>query len=199
METMVAYMIVGVLAHGKGQNMATQTASPAVTAVGKVTFKGKELTLVGRKVKVGDAAPDFTAVANDLSEVKFSSYRGKVCLLAAVPSLDTSVCSRETRRFNEEAGKLGPDVAVLTISMDLPFAQARWCGAEGVRAVRTLSDHREASFANAYGVLIKEWRLLARSVFVVDRAGRIRYVQIVDEITHEPDYDAALAAAKALL
>ena len=124
--------------------------------MGRVTLKGNPLTLVGNEVKVGDEAPDFTAVGNDLSAVRFSSYRGKVCILLSVPSLDTPVCDVETRRFNEEAARLGSDVVVLAVSMDLPFAQKRWCGAAGVTAVQTLSDHRDADFGRAYGVLIKE-------------------------------------------
>jgi thiol peroxidase len=165
----------------------------------QVTMKGKPLTLTGEKVKVGDEAPDFEVVANDLSRVKFSSFRGKVCIISSVPSLDTSVCDRMTRRFNQEAGGLGQDVAVLTISMDLPFAQKRWCGAAGVKNVQTLSDHREASFGKAYGVLIGELRLLARAVFVVDRQGIIRYAEIVKELTNEPNYEAALKTTKGLL
>ena len=161
-----------------------------------VTMKGSPLTLIGSQVKVGDPAPDFEVLANDLSPVKFSSFRDKVCIITSVPSLDTSVCDVMTRRFNQEAGKLDDDVVVLTISMDLPFAQKRWCGAAGVDSVRTLSDHRDASFGAAYGVLVKELRLLARAVFVVDRDGVIRYKQIVDELTDEPDYEAALKAAE---
>jgi thiol peroxidase len=163
-----------------------------------VTMKGNPLTLVGKGVEVGDAAPDFEVVANDMSTVKFSSYHGKVCIICSVPSLDTSVCDIETRRFNEEAGKLGGDVAVLTISMDLPFAQKRWCGAAGVKNVQTLSDYREASFGRLYGVLIKELRLLARAVFVVDKKGTIRYIQIVNEVASEPNYEAVLNAVKGL-
>jgi thiol peroxidase len=165
---------------------------------GVITMKGKPLTLLGKEVKVGDSAPDFEVVANDMSVVKFSSYHGKICIICSVPSLDTSVCDIETRRFNEEAGKLGGDVTVLTISMDLPFAQKRWCGAAGVNNVQTLSDYREASFGEAYGVLIKELRLLARAVFVVDKKGTIRYIQIVKEIASEPNYEAALNAVKGL-
>jgi len=153
---------------------------------------------VGNEVKVGQPAPDFEVIANDMSSVKLSSFKGKVCIICSVPSLDTSVCDMETRRFNEEAGKLGSDVVVLTISMDLPFAQKRWCGAAGVKNVQTLSDHREASFGKGYGVLIKKLRLLARAVFVLDRDGIIRYMQIVDELTNEPDYETALDAAKGL-
>jgi thioredoxin-dependent peroxiredoxin len=165
---------------------------------GLVTMKGKPVTLVGQAVKAGQKAPDFEVTANDLSPVKFSSFAGKVCIIASVPSLDTSVCDLETRKFNEKAAQLGSDVVVLTISMDLPFAQKRWCGAAGIKNVQTLSDHRDASFGNAYGVLIKDLRLLARTVFVVDKKGVVRYLQIVPEIATEPDYDAALKAVKEL-
>jgi thiol peroxidase len=163
-----------------------------------VTMKGKPVTLEGKTVSVGEKAPDAELVANDLSTVKLSSYFGKKCIIASVPSLDTQVCDVETRRFNEEAGKLGSDVVVLTISMDLPFAQKRWCGAAGIKKVITLSDYRYASFGNAYGVLIKDLRLLARAVFVVDKTGVVRYVQIVPEIATEPDYMAVLEAIKSL-
>jgi thiol peroxidase len=161
---------------------------------GLITFMGNPLTLIGNRPAVGDRAPDFTVLDNDLSPVDFSSFRGRVCVLASVPSLDTPVCDMETRRFNEAAGKLGADVAILTISMDLPFAQKRWCGAAGVDKVQTLSDHRDVQFGTAYGVLIKELRLLARAVFVADRDGVIRYAQLVEEVTHEPDYEAVLKA-----
>jgi thiol peroxidase len=166
---------------------------------GVITMKGKPLTLLGSEPGQGQPAPDFEVTANDLSMVGFSSFEGKVCIIASVPSLDTSVCDTETRRFNEEAGSLQGKVTVLTISMDLPFAQKRWCGAAGIENVRTLSDYREASFGKAYGVLIKELRLLARAVFVVDKTGTIRYVEIVKELASEPNYDAALKAAKELL
>jgi thiol peroxidase len=163
-----------------------------------VTMKGNPLTLVGNEVKVGDEAPEFEVLSNNLSPVRLSSFRGKVCIVSSVPSLDTPVCDTETRRFNEEAQKLSSDVAILTISMDLPFAQKRWCGAAGVTGVQTLSDHRDASFGTAYGVLIKELRLLARAVFVVDRNGVVQYVQLVKEITQEPDYEAVLTAVRKL-
>jgi thiol peroxidase len=165
---------------------------------GMITMKGNPLTIVGNEVKVGDEAPDCEVLSNDLSPVRLSSLRGKVCIISSVPSLDTPVCDTETRRFNEEAQKLSSDVALLTISMDLPFAQKRWCGAAGVTRVQTLSDHRVASFGTAYGVLIKELRLLARAVFVVDRNGVVQYVQLVKEITQEPDYEAVLAAVSRL-
>ncbi|HPD15245.1 MAG TPA: thiol peroxidase [Planctomycetota bacterium] len=165
---------------------------------GATTFKGNPLTLIGPELKPGDKAPDFTALDNALAPVTLAAAKGKVAILVSVPSLDTPVCDLETRRFNKEAASLGSGVAVLTISMDLPFAQARWCGAAGIRNVKTLSDHRDASFGTAYGVLIKELRLLARAVFVVDREGVIRYVQLVKEMTHEPDYEAVLAAVEQL-
>jgi thioredoxin-dependent peroxiredoxin len=166
---------------------------------GIVTLKGNPVTLVGPELKAGDTAPDFTALANDMSPVSLASYRGKVVALSVVPSLDTPICDIQTRRFNQEAAALGDDVAILTLSVDLPFAQARWCGATGVDKVITLSDHRDAAFGAAYGVLIKEVRLLARAVFVLDREGVIRYIQIVSEVASEPDYDAALAAIKKLV
>jgi thiol peroxidase len=161
-------------------------------------MKGNPLTLTGNEVKVGEKAPDFVALDNDLAPVQFSSYRGKVCILSAVPSLDTPVCDMETRRFNEEAIRLGTDILILTISMDLPFAQKRWCAAAGVDKVKTLSDHRDASFGTSFGVLIKELRLLARAVFIVDGQGTIQYVQLVKEVTKEPDYEAILSALKKL-
>ena len=165
---------------------------------GIITMKGNPLTLTGNELKVGDPAPDFEVLDNDLGPVKLSSFRGGICVISSVPSLDTPVCDMETRRFNEEAGNLGTDIKILTISMDLPFAQKRWCGAAGVDKVITLSDHRDASFGNAYGVLIKELRLLARVVFVVDGEGVIRYIQVIKELTEEPDYDAVLDAVNAL-
>ena len=165
---------------------------------GLVTMKGNPVTLVGNEVKAGDKAPDFTVVDNALKPVGLSAYRGKVLVISAVPSLDTGVCDTETRRFNKEAATLGDDVTILTISMDLPFAQKRWCGSAGVEAVKTLSDHRDAAFGAAYGVLIKELRLLARAVFVLDRQGVLRHVQIVKELTNEPDYTPVLGAIRQL-
>ena len=161
-----------------------------------IKFKGNPLTLVGNLLSVGDTAPDFEVLDNNLSPVKLSNFKGKTLVICSVPSLDTSVCDTEVRKFNEQAASLGDDVAVLAISMDLPFAQKRWCGAAGIDNVQTLSDHRDASFGRAYGVLIKELRLLARVVFIVDKKGVIRYIEVVDEMTNEPDYEAALKAAK---
>jgi len=163
-----------------------------------VTMKGNPLTLVGNEVKVGDVMPDCEVVGKELAPVKLSSFCGKVCIISSFPSLDTSVCDMMTRRFNEEAVALGSDVVVLAISMDLPFAQDRWCIAADVKNVNMFSDHRTTSFGQAFGVLIKELRLLARAVFVVDRKGIVRHTQIVDELTHEPDYEAVLKAVKKL-
>jgi thioredoxin-dependent peroxiredoxin len=166
--------------------------------LGATTFKGNPLTLLGHEIKVGDPAPDVEALGNDLSPVKLASYSGKVTVVSTVPSLDTAVCDVETRRFNKEAAGLGNDVAILTVSMDLPFAQGRWCGAAGIDKVRTLSDHRDAAFGNGFGVLIKELRLLARAVFVIDKKGIVRYVQLVKEMTTEPNYDEVIAVVKKL-
>jgi len=166
---------------------------------GLVTMKGSPVTLLGHEVKVGDSAPDFTCIDNDLVPVGLKNWAGRVCILSSVPSLDTPVCDLETRRFNSEAQRLGDSVHILTISMDLPFAQKRWCGAAGVTRVKTLSDHRDASFGMGYGVLILELRLLARAVFVVDASGTVRYSELVPEITEEPDYGAVLRAVSAVV
>ena len=166
---------------------------------GDITFQGNPLTAIGPCLKAGDKAPDFELLANDLSPVKLSDSAGKILLLISVPSLDTPVCDMETRKFNEQLDGMGGGVVGYTISADLPFAQARWCGAAGVKAMQTLSDHREMAFGTAYGVNIKELRLDARAVFVVDAAGALRYVEYVKEITNQPDYAAALAAIQDLL
>jgi thiol peroxidase len=163
-----------------------------------VTLHGNPLTLKGTVLNVGDTVPDIEVLDNDLNAVKLSSFKGKICVISAVPSLDTPTCDMETRRFNETASQLGDDVVILTVSTDLPFAQKRWCGAAGVDKVVTLSDHREAAFGSAFGVLIKELRLLARSIFVVDRNGIIQYIQHVKELSEEPDYDAVIEAVKKL-
>lgn len=164
-----------------------------------VTMKGNPLSLIGTSVDVGNVAPDFEVLDETLSPVKFSEFAGKVCVISAVPSLDTEVCDMQTRRFNEEAEKLGPDVQIITISMDLPFAQSRWCGAAGISNIKVFSDYRDVSFGQAYGVVIAELRLLARSIFVVDKDGILRYKEIVSELTNEPDYDSAIEAVKQLL
>lgn len=160
-------------------------------------FKGGGVTLVGPELKVGDKAPAFAAVANDLSVVDSAAYAGKVRIISSVPSLDTGVCDAQTRRFNEEAARLGETVVVLTLSMDLPFAQKRWCGAAGVDRVVTLSDYRDASFSQAYGTLIKEWRLCSRAVFVVDSQDQVVYAEYVPAAGEHPHYDAVLEAARA--
>ena len=159
-----------------------------------VTFKGNPLTLIGNEVKVGEKALSFTVLANDLSEKTLGSFAGKTKLISVVPSLDTPVCELQTKRFNDEATKLSADIVILTISMDLPFAQHRFCDSYKIDRVQILSDHREASFGTAFGVLIKELRLLARSIFIVDKQDTIRYIEIVKEIASHPDYDKALTA-----
>ena len=166
---------------------------------GIITFKGNPMTLLGPELKIGDKAPDFLVVDNGLAPVTLASSAGKIRIISAVPSLDTPVCDTETRRFNQEAATLPENVVVLTVSLDLPFAQKRWCGAAGIDRVTTLSDYRERSFGNAYGVVIKELVLLARSIFVIDANDTIRYIQIVPEVTTEPDYAAVIAAVKSLL
>ena len=166
---------------------------------GAVTLHGNPLTLVGNEVKVGDAAPDFKALTTALAEARLSDSKGKVRVLMTVPSLDTPVCDIEARRFNQEASALGGAVKVLVVSMDLPFAQKRWCAAASASAVETLSDHRDAAVGQAYGVLIKELRLLARAVFVIGKDGKVAYKELVSEVADEPDYAAALAAVRKLI
>lgn len=163
----------------------------------QVTMKGNPVTLLGTQVEVGSSAPDCTLVAKDLSEVKLSTYKGKKVLISVVPSLDTGICDLQTKRFNKEASGLG-DVVILTISVDLPFAQNRWCGATGSDKIITLSDYRYTAFGEAYGVLIKGLKLLSRAIFIVDADGTLRYKQIVPEITTEPNYDEVLTALKSL-
>lgn len=163
-----------------------------------ITFKGNPVTLVGSDVHAGDQAPDFTVLSNSLEEVTLQDIKGKPAIISVIPSIDTGVCDAQTRRFNEEAASLG-SVKVYTISADLPFAQARWCGANGIENVETLSDHREMSFGEAFGVYIKELRLLARAVFVVDENGKVVYTEYVSEATNHPDYEKAIEAAKSLV
>lgn len=163
----------------------------------QVTFKNEPITILGEEVKVGSVAPDFTVLANDLSEKTLKDYEGKKKLISALPSLDTGVCSQQTRKFNEEAAN-EQDGVVLTISNDLPFAQKRWCAAEGLDNVITLSDHRDLSFGENFGVIMKELRLLARSVFVLDKDNKVVYAEIVSEGTNHPYYDKALEAFKNL-
>lgn len=165
----------------------------------QATFKGNPITLIGPTLNVGDKAPDFKLAKSLLEDVTLDSYAGKIKLLSVAPSLDTGVCDLQNKRFNEEAGKLGDNVVVLTITLDLPFAQARWCGTADATNLQTLSDYKTKSFGTAYGVLIDEFQLLMRSVFVLDADNTIRYIQYVGEMTDHPDYDAAIAAVQALL
>ena len=166
---------------------------------GIVESRGKPLTLLGNEIKVGDKAPDFETLDTSLQPVKLSSYKGKVVVLSTVPSLDTQVCDLETKQFNKEAKELGNDVVFITVSMDLPFAQKRWADEAGVKDIQLASDHKSAGLGTSYGVLIKELRLLARTVFVIDKSGVVRYIQYVKETGTEPDYDEVLAAVKKLL
>lgn len=163
-----------------------------------VTFKGNPVTLGGNPVLVGHHAPDFTVQKTDMSDYGLRDSTGKTRIIACVPSLDTPVCDMETRRFNSEASEL-PDVEIVTISMDLPFAQKRWCGAAGVDQLVMASDHRHATFGKNYGVLIEGGpldRLLARAVFVIGGDGRVKYAEYVGDIAEHPNYDAAIEAAK---
>lgn len=179
--------------------MATATASAQAQQErpGAVTFKGNPLTLIGPALAVGAKGPDFQLVGQDLAPVTLGAFKGKALLISAVPSVDTPVCDAQTRRFNEEAATLS-NVHVLTVSMDLPFAQKRWCGAAGISRITVASDHRDASFGRAYGALIKELRLLTRAVFLLDPSGTVRHVEYVPEITSHPNYDAALSSARTL-
>lgn len=161
-----------------------------------VTMRGNPLTLLGPELRPGDDAPDFTCLSTSLQEVHLADSRGKVRILSVVPSLDTPVCDLQTKRFNEEAGKLGEGVVVYTVSADLPFAANRWCGANAAKNVQCLSDHRSMSFGDAWGTHVKELRLDARAVFVVDQRDKIVHAQYVKEIAEQPDYDAALEAAR---
>jgi len=163
-----------------------------------VTLEGKPITLMGTPVKVGQKAPDFKLITPEMKEVDLSQSRGKVRVLSVVPSLDTPVCDLQAQRLEEEASRF-KDVVIYTISMDLPFAQARYRAARNIKKMQTLSDHRDGSFGKAYGVLIKELRLLSRSIFIIDRDDTVRYVEYVKEITQHPDYDKAIAALKTVI
>lgn len=166
---------------------------------GVATIQGNPITLIGQELKVGDKAPEFKVNKDLMTEVSLEDYAGKIKLISVVPSLDTGVCDFQTRRFNQEAAALGENVVILTVSVDLPFAQARWCGAAGVDKVVTLSDYKAREFGKAYGVLIKELMLDMRSIFVLDVDNKIAYVEYVKEMTEHPDYNAAVQAVKALL
>lgn len=166
---------------------------------GLITFKGNPLTLTGEPVKAKDKAPDFTVLDRGLKEVRLKDLAGKAKILSVTPSLDTPVCDHQARRFNEEAAKLPQEFEVINISMDLPFAIGRFCASAGIERIKTLSDHRDASFGNAYGVLIKELRLLARSIFIIGPDDVVRYAEIVPEVTNSVDFERALIEAKGLL
>jgi thiol peroxidase len=173
----------------------TVSTTNAEERTGEISMKGDPLTLLGPRPMPGRSAPDFALLRTDGSAVTQEDYRGRTVILNTVPSLDTSVCDRQAQRFNAEAADL-PGTAVLVVSMDLPFAQKRWCGANAADNIETLSDHRTGQFGLDYGLLIKENRLLARAVLVIDPSGTLRHVQIVPELAEEPDYDAALEAAR---
>ncbi|RIP34072.1 thiol peroxidase [Staphylococcus gallinarum] len=162
----------------------------------QITFKQEPMALSGSQVNEGDVAPDFTVLDNDLNEVKLSTYDGQKKLISVVPSIDTGVCDQQTRKFNEEAAQ--EEGVVLTISADLPFAQKRWCASNGLDNVVTLSDHKDLSFGENYGVVMDDLRLLARSVFVLDKDNKVVYTEIVPEGTDFPDFESALAAYKNL-
>ena len=166
---------------------------------GVITFAGGPLTLVGPEIKVGQQAPDFTVLNNELQPKTLADFEGKIKVISVVPSLDTGVCDAQTRWFNQDATKLSDDVVVLTVSMDLPFAQARWCGAAGVENVITLSDHKDASFGQNYGFLIEELRLLARGVVVIDKNDKVTYVEMVPEVTNSVNFDGVIEAVKELI
>lgn len=165
----------------------------------KVTFKGNPVTLVGNEIKVNDKAIDFTVLNNGLASVKLSDYDGKVKILSLFPSIDTGVCSKQNHTFNKEAADLTDDIVIMAISNDLPFALNRFCGAEGIDKIVTLSDHKDLDFATKYGFLIDELRLIARGVVVIDKDNIVRYVEYVQEIIEEPDYDKAISVAKTLV
>ncbi|TAN39283.1 MAG: thiol peroxidase [Nitrospirae bacterium] len=166
---------------------------------GMIKGQGAPLTLIGPALQPGDRAPEFVVLDGDLKEVKLGDFSGKIKAISVTPSLDTPVCDLQLRRFNQEAANLPEDVIVLNISMDLPFAISRFCTQAGIDKVKALSDHRDASFGTSYGVLIKELRLLARSIFVIDKSGIIQYIEIVPEITDHPDYEKALGVLRGLI
>jgi thiol peroxidase len=163
------------------------------------TFKGNPLTLIGPEIRVGDKAPAFTARSQDLKPFTLDDTRGKIRLFSAVPSLDTPVCDVETRRFNLEAAGFGDKVEIVTVSVDLPFAQKRWCGAAGIDKIKVVSDYYDQSFSRGFGTLIKELHLSSRAVFIVDGEDTVRYVEYVPDMTNHPDYEAALSALKELI
>jgi len=166
---------------------------------GVATLKGNPITLLGPELKVGDPAPDFVLNKSLVDSVSLKDFAGKVKLISVVPSIDTGVCDAQTRRFNEEAASLGDSVVILTVSVDLPFAQSRWCGAAGVDRVTLLSDYKDNNFGAAYGVLIEELKLDMRAIFVIDADDTIRYVEVLPEMTEHPNYEQALEAVRGLI
>lgn len=164
-----------------------------------VKMAGTPVTLEGNAITIGDSAPDFTALSKDMQPVSFHDFNGKIILISAAPSIDTPVCDLQATRFNQEAAKLPDDVQIINITVDLPFALSRFCAAKGIEKILTLSDHRDLSFGKAYGVVVKEFRLLARSIFIIDRSGIVRYIELVPDITSHPDYEKALAEINKLL
>lgn len=166
---------------------------------GVITFQGGPLTLTGTEIKAGDKAPDFKVLDGGLKETGLKDFEGKIKIISVTPSLDTPVCDLQARTFNAEAANLPADISILNISMDLPFAISRFCTSAGIDKVRAFSDHRDASFGNAYGVLIKELRLLARAVFIVDSKDVVRYIEIVPEVTNQPDYEKMLGELKKIV
>lgn len=166
---------------------------------GMVTMAGNPVTLVGTPIKIGDKAPDFTALTKDLQPVSLRDFKGKIVVISAAPSIDTPVCDLQATRFNQEAASLPDTVQIINITVDLPFALSRFCAAKGIDKILTISDHRELSFGTAYGVVVKEFRLLARSVFIIDKTGIVRYIELVPDITNHPNYEKALAEIKKLL
>jgi len=166
---------------------------------GVVTIGGKPVTLLGREIKVGDKAPDFTIITKDSEPFDFKSTSGKIRLISVFLSLDTGICDTQARRFNEETASFGDKVEILNISVDLPYTQKRWCGAAGIDKIKLLTDHRDVQFGEAYGVLVKGLRVLARAIFVIDQDDVVKYVEYLPEIGSHPDYDKAIQAVKNLL
>lgn len=168
---------------------------------GAVTFKGNPLTLAGNEVKVGQPAPDFKLhyFEGGMKELKLADLKGKPTMLSVVPSLDTPVCQTQTKTFNQKLGELADKVNAVTVSLDLPFAQNRFCGAEGIKNMRSASDYQDRNFGQSYGTLIEELKIMSRAVFVLDKNGKVVYAQYVPEVASEPDYDPALKALQGQL
>ena len=160
----------------------------------KTNFKGSPLAVLGNEIKAGSKAPAFKLTANDMSDITEATYAGKKIVLLSFPSLDTPVCSLETKKFNQEAAKFDDQIKVIAVSRDLPFAQKRWCGTEGVENILTTSDYKYRTFGESFGVLIQDWQLLSRAVFIINADGVVKYVEYVDEISSEPDYEKVLKA-----